>query len=342
MNLLRIDKKYVPILATLVVLGLVYAFGVLRYGDRGFDSLYNFVAIFRGGAVVGIAAIGATFIILSGGIDLSVGSVIAFTTIFIATLVSPEHGPGWHPMVVIPLALLVGLGFGALQGCLIHFYDLPPFLVTLGGMFLARGMAFVVHSETLGIDISEGFFATVGGISLPLTDRVKLPLVVMLLIGCYIVAMFVAHFLKLGREVYAVGGDEASAKLMGINVGRVKVGVYALGGLTSALAGVAWTLDMNSGDPAGFVGYELDAIAAVVIGGTLLTGGVGLVIGTLAGTLILGLIRNIIDNEGTLSTWWTNISTGVLLLLFILMQTALVGLSNRRRAAGGGAAASEA
>jgi len=329
---LRIDQKYVPILATLFVLVLVYVFGAVRYDDRGFASLYNLVAIFRGGVVVGIAAIGATFIILSGGIDLSVGSVIAFTTILIATLVSPEHGPGWHPAVVVPLSLLIGLGFGALQGSLIHFYNLPPFLVTLGGMFLARGMAFVVHGETLGIDISEGFFAAVGEFSLPLTDRVKLPLVVMMLVGSYLLAVFFAHFLRLGREVYAVGGDEASARLMGINIGKVKIGVYALGGLMSALAGVAWTIDMNSGDPAGFVGYELDAIAAVVVGGTLLTGGVGLVIGTLAGTLILGLIRNVIDNEGTLSTWWTNISTGVLLLLFILLQTVLVSLSKRKQA----------
>lgn len=333
-GLLRIDKKYVPILATLAVLVLIYVFGMIRYDDRGFASLYNFVGIFRGGAIVGIAAIGATFIILSGGIDLSVGSVIAFTTIFIATLVSSEHGPGMHPMAVIPLALLIGLAFGALQGCLIHFYNLPPFLVTLAGMFLARGMAFVVHGETLGIDISEGFFAFVSEIALPLTERVKLPLVVMLLIACYVLAVFAAKYLRIGREVYAVGGDESSAKLMGINVGKVKIGVYALGGFMSALAGVAWTIDMNSGDPAGFVGYELDAIAAVVIGGTLLTGGVGLVIGTLAGTLILGLIRNVIDNEGTLSTWWTNISTGVLLMLFILLQTLLVGLSKRKSSGG--------
>ena len=331
-SLLRIDKKYVPILATIAVLVLVYVFGAVRYEDRNFASLYNLVSLFRGGAVVGIAAIGATFIILSGGIDLSVGSVIAFTSIFVATLVSPEHGPGWHPLAVIPLALVVGLLFGAMQGGLIHFYNLPPFLVTLAGMFLARGMAFVVHDQTLGINAAEGFFAAVGDSSIRLTDRVKLPLAVMILIGCYLVAIFVAHFTRFGREVYAVGGDEASARLMGINVGRMKVGVYAIGGLMSALAGVIVTFDMNSGDPAGFVGYELDAIAAVVVGGTLLTGGVGLVVGTLMGTLILGLIRNVIDNEGTLSTWWTNISTGVLLLLFILMQSALVRLSRCKAA----------
>ncbi len=326
---LPIDRKYVPMLATLGVLVLVYGFGLLRYEDRGFASLYNAVSIFRGAAVVGIAAIGATFIIISGGIDLSVGSVIAFTSILVATLVSPEHGPGWHPLVVIPLALLIGLGFGALQGCLIHFYDLPPFLVTLAGMFLARGMAFVVHDETLQI-APEGFFSLVNDFALPLGGRVKLPLVVMVLMACYLLAVFVAHFLRFGREVYAIGGDEASAQLMGCQIGRTKIGVYAIGGLTSALAGVAWTLDMKSGDPAGFVGYELEAIAAVVIGGTLLTGGVGLMVGSLGGTLILGLIRNLIDNEGTLSTWWTNISTGILLLMFILLQTALVGLSHRQ------------
>ncbi len=316
------DRKYIPIAATLAVLILLFVFGAVRYDDRNFASLYNIVGLFRGGAVVGVAAIGATFIILSGGIDLSVGSVIAFTTIFVATLVSPEVGPGWHPALAIAAALGVGTVFGVMQGCFIHFFALPPFLVTLAGMFLVRGLAFVIHEQSLGI--THDFYTSMQMAGVPLSRGVLLTVPVMVLLACYALAIFGASMLKFGREVYAVGGDEASARLMGISLARVKLGVYGLGGLTGALAGVLATVDMGSGNPAEFIGYELDAIAAVVIGGTLLTGGVGLVIGSLLGTLIIGLIRLMIDNEGTLSTWWTNISTGLLLFLFILMQTLVV------------------
>lgn len=321
------DAKYLPVLATFSVLVLIFVFGAIRYGDQGFTSAYNIISLFRGGAVVGIAAIGATFIILSGGIDLSVGAVIAFTSMLTATLISPEVGPGWHPLVAIAVALLAGTLFGTIQGCLIHAFALPPFLITLAGMFLARGLAFVMHKESVGI--AHPFYNQLQELSIPLGGRTHLPLTVIILIACYVIAIAGAKMTSFGREVYAVGGDEDSAKLMGVNVGRVKVGVYALGGLTAAIAGVVATTDMYSGNPKGFEGYELDAIAAVVIGGTLLTGGVGYVVGTLMGVLILGLIRMVIDNEGTLSTWWTNISAGLLLFLFILIQTLLVRSGKR-------------
>lgn len=324
------NSKYVPVLATLTVLVLIFVFGAVRYDDRGFMSGYNIVSLFRGGAVVGIAAIGMTFIIISGGIDLSVGAVIAFTSMLVATLISPdpEVGFGLHPLVAIPIALLVGTAFGMAQGCLIHFFALPPFLITLAGMFLARGMAFVVHKESVGI--SHPFYDQLQSITIPLGGRLHMPLTVILLLSLYVLAIFVAHLTSFGREVYAVGGDEGSAKLMGVNVGRVKISVYTLGGLTAAIAGVIATTDMFSGNPKGFEGYELDAIAAVVIGGTMLTGGVGYVIGTLMGVLILGLIRLVIDNEGTLSSWWTNISAGLLLFLFILLQAVLIRTAKRR------------
>ncbi|USN98041.1 MAG: sugar ABC transporter permease YjfF [Phycisphaeraceae bacterium] len=323
---LSIGRQHIPILATLAVLILVFAFGAIRHGDRNFASLYNIVSLFRGGAVIGIAAIGSTFIILSKGIDLSVGAVIALTTTIIAVLVSPQLGPGWHPAVVIPIALVIGTLFGTAQGCLIHFFELPPFLVTLAGMFLARGLAFSVHPQNIAIE--HDAFHAMQSIGIPL-GRSDVPLAVIVLLVFYAIAMFVSRYTNFGREVYTIGGDEPSARLMGVNIGRVKIGVYALGGLTAALAGVIATIDRGDGSPSEFVGYELDAIAAVVIGGTLLTGGVGFMIGTLLGVLILGLIRLIIDNEGTLSSWWTNISAGALLFGFILLQTVLVRLAKR-------------
>lgn len=325
-------RQQLPIIATLAVLIGVYTFGGIWHADRNFASLYNVISLLRGGAVVGIAGIGATFVILSRGIDLSVGAVIALTSTITAKLVSVQlgadvAGPGLHPAIVIPIALSVGLGFGAGQGALIHFFSLPPFLVTLAGMFLARGLAFAVNTQSLradhpGIDWLQD-------IAIPLGSRHELPLIVILLLVCYVVAMVAARYLPVARDVYAVGGDEDSARLMGVNIARVKIGVYAFGGFMGALAGVAATVDTGAGSPAEFVGYELDIIAAVVIGGTLLTGGVGFVLGTLLGALILGLIRLIIDNEGTLSSWWTNISAGALLFLFIVLQSLLTRVAKR-------------
>ncbi|MCA9298943.1 MAG: hypothetical protein KDA28_07745, partial [Phycisphaerales bacterium] len=179
---LRLGRQHLPIVATLVVLVGVFAFGGLWHADRNFASLYNVVSLLRGGAVIGIAGIGATFVILSRGIDLSVGAVIALTSTIMARLVSVElapgiEGPGLHPIVVIPLALMVGLAFGATQGALIHFYRLPPFLVTLAGMFLARGMAFAVHEQSLTAD--HPAIRHLQDIGVPLGSRVDLPLIVL-------------------------------------------------------------------------------------------------------------------------------------------------------------------
>lgn len=325
---IAVGRHHLPLLAALAVMVLIFVFAALRYEDRNFASMYNVIGLFRGGAVVGIAAIGATFIIISGGIDLSVGAVIACTSILVATLVSPEAGPGWPPLLVIPIVLAAGVGFGVAQGCLIHFFALPPFLVTLAGMFLARGLGFVVHDQSLGV--RHPLYTDLQMASVTLGGGVDLPLTVIVLLGCFVVAALVARFTRFGRAVYAVGGDETAARLMGVDVRRTRIGVYAIGGLTAALAGVIATIDMGSGSPAEFIGYELDAIAAVVIGGALLTGGVGFVGGTLMGVLILGLIRLVIDNEGTLSTWWTNISTGALLFVFITFQAGLSRLTGRQ------------
>lgn len=326
-------RQQLPIIATMAVLIGVYTFGGIWLADRNFASLYNVISLLRGGAVVGIAGIGATFVILSKGIDLSVGAVIALTSTVTAKLVSVQlgadvPGPGLHPAIVIPIALSIGLGFGATQGALIHFFKLPPFLVTLAGMFLARGLAFAIHPQSLRAD--HPAIGWLQDIAIPIGTRFELPLIVILLLVCYAIAIVAARYLPIAREVYAVGGDEDSARLMGVNIARVKIGVYAFGGLMGALAGVAATIDTGAGSPAEFVGYELDIIAAVVIGGTLLTGGVGFVLGTLLGTLILGLIRLVIDNQGTLSSWWTNISAGALLFLFIMLQSLLTKVARRR------------
>jgi len=319
---IRIHPRTIPLLATVLVFFLLYAVGIISFPH--FGSLRVFVDLFKDNAFLGVVALGSTFVILSGGIDLSVGSVVAFTSIFIAQLV---HG-GTDPGVAIALALVLGTLFGCAMGSLIHFYQLPPFLVTLGGLFFARGMAFVIHPQSLALRHALFGHETARRLSIPLPGGLYFPfftaVVFLLLVAA---AIYLAQWTRFGRAVYALGGDESSAQLMGLPVGRTKVLVYTLAGFFSAAGGVVYTFYMQAGNPASTVGLELQAIASVVIGGTLITGGSGFVFGTMLGVLILGLIQNLITFQGKLNTWWTPIVVGVLLMLFILMQKAVVNIA---------------
>jgi simple sugar transport system permease protein len=318
---LRPSARMLPVLASLGVLILLYTGGCLAF--ENFGSLRVLINLFGDNAFLGVAAVGATFVILSGGIDLSVGAVVAFTGVLIASLI----GHGQPPLLAIGLALGFGAGFGALMGALIHLYALPPFLVTLGGMFLARGLAFVVHPESLSIDhpfYGEFISQT---LSVPVSRRLAIPFTAFALIAVVLAGTALARWSRFGRNVLALGSSESSARLMGVPIGSTKILVYTLGGFLSALGGVVATFYMQSGNPASFVGLELDAIAAAVIGGTLLRGGVGYIPGTLVGVLILGLIQTLVIFQGTLNSWWTRIAVGGLLFVFIVLQQ----LTSRRR-----------
>jgi ribose/xylose/arabinose/galactoside ABC-type transport system permease subunit len=317
---LRLNQKNIPILATIAVFLLIYALGSGMY--RGFFSLRVFVNLFIDNAFVGVIAVGMTFVIISGGIDLSVGSVIAFVGVLTAILVHDFH---MHPIPVMLVGLAFGAVLGFLMGCLIHFYNLPPFLVTLVGMFLARGLAFLVSLNA--IPIKHPFFNELVDFGIPLGFRAWLPVTGLIFIAVVLVGIYLSHFTKFGRNVYAIGGNEQSAILMGLPVGRTKILIYTLNGTLAALAGIVYSMYTLSGYPLACVGLELDVIAAVVIGGTLLTGGAGYVQGTLIGILILGLIQTFITFQGTLSSWWTKIVIGVLLFIFILLQRYLASTS---------------
>jgi len=311
---MRITGKHIPILATTIVCVLLYAISAIAFHDRGFFSVGVFVNFFTDNAMLGIAAIGMTFVILSGGIDLSVGAVIGLTSIFIATALERFK---WHPLAAMAAALVMGTLFGGGMGMVIRFFGLPPFLVTLAGMFFARGAAFILHLESMPID--HPFYNKVSEFHLALGAGIELTAAALIFLAAFLAAIYLAQYTRFGRNVYALGGNEQSAILMGLPTGPVKMRVYAISGFCSALAGVVYTLGL-SGNPSAAVGLELDAIAAVVIGGTLLTGGVGYVAGTLIGVLILGIIQTAITFQGSLSSWWTKIAIGVLLLIFILLQ----------------------
>jgi len=322
---IAIKKQHVPIIASTALLVLIFAAGSLRY--TGFFSLQVLLNLLIDNAFLLIVAVGMTFVILSGGIDLSVGSVIALTTMLSAALIEQA---GWPPAVVIPLVLALGTSMGAGMGAMIHYYKIQPFIVTLAGMFLARGLCFVISINA--ITIKDPFYVTMAQTRVPIPGGNFISISVIIALAVLAAAIWLAHFTRFGRCVYAIGGNEYSALLMGLPVGRTKVLIYAFSGFCSALAGVVFTFYMLSGYGLHALGLELDTIAAVVIGGTLLTGGVGYVFGTFLGVMLQGIIQTIISFEGTLSSWWTKIVIGVLLLLFILLQRLLSSRGEVREA----------
>ena len=309
-------RQRVPFIATALVCVLLYGAAGLMYG--GFFEPQIVSDILSENAYLGIIAIGMTFVILSGGIDLSVGSVVGCTSIVIGMLVQRAD---WHPAWAIALVLFGGIALGAFMGSLIHFFALPPFLVTLGGLFFCRGLALLISEESVAIE--HELYMKWSAVELPLGTELYVRLPAMVFLAVLVIAIFVSLYLRFGRNVYAIGGSENSALLMGLPVGRTKIGIYALSGFCAAFGGVVHTIYTSSGNAIAAAGLELDAIAAVVVGGTLLTGGVGYVAGTLLGVIIFGIIQLAIIFDGRLTSWWTKIVIGMLLLIFILLQKLL-------------------
>ncbi len=318
--------RFPPTFAAAAILLLMLLFGALRYPH--FASLSTLASLLNDYAFLGVAAIGATLVILAGGVDLSPGAVIACTSILIATLTSR----GVHPLPTFAISLGAGTAFGASMGVLIHRFKLPAFMVTLAGMFAARATGFLIHPQSEGI--THPFYAALRNTALHLGPA-ELSIGSLTFLALLFAAWILLTRTPFGRSIYALGGHERSARVMGLPIARTRITTYALAGLCSALAGCLFSMYKESGDPASAIGLELDIIAAVVIGGTLLSGGVGTIWGTLIGVLILGLIRTFIDFEGTLSAAWTSIATGMLLLVFVALQrgTALLGGVERQELA---------
>jgi simple sugar transport system permease protein len=295
-----------PVLTALVV--LIFFCGAAGLRHPGFLEGGVFWNILRDTAFLGIVAVGETFVILSGGIDLSVGALVGLTTVSIAYLI----GAGVHPLLAMLICLAGGGLFGAAMGKIITSFKVPAFLVTLAGMFLARGVAYLVSTDA-------------SSIAHPLYDRLAgiTWLAPLLFLSVVVLGHYLLNYRTFGRTVYAIGGGENSAGLMGLNPGRAKVGIYAISGFCAALGGIAYTFYTVSGDPNAAVTMELDAITAVVIGGTLLSGGYGSLVGTVIGVLILGAIQTELTYEENVSSWWSRIIVGGLLLLFLLVQKAV-------------------
>ncbi len=306
-------SRIFPLIATVVVFLVLYLIGFQRF--PAFGTTRVVVNFLTDKSFLGIAAVGMTFVILSGGIDLSVGSVIAFAGVFCALAI---RDLGMHPLVAFAVVLVMGGIFGATMGAIIHYFKLPAFIVTLAGMFLARGSAFVLSQAS--IPIEHPFFAEISSVYYSFPDRGRLTVIGIMFIVVLLVGIVIAHYTRFGRNVYALGGNSTASLLLGVPVGRTTIGVYTLSSLLATLAGIVYAIYTRSGYPRAAIGLELDAIAAVVIGGTLLTGGVGYMAGTFIGVMIQGVIQTYITFDGTLNSWWTKIAIGLLLFFFIALQ----------------------
>lgn len=303
-----------------VLLPLAVFLAVYIIGGRLYPTMQKpqvFFNLFINDSSLLLVSIGMTLVILTGGIDLSVGGVIALVTSASAVMLRS----GVSAYIVIPLMILIGVSLGSFLGWIIQDLKVQPFIATLMGLFFARGLAYIISLTS--VPIKDEVYKAIALTPIYLPFLPKTYIYATTLVGpiMLLVAIYLTHFTRFGRTIYAIGSNEQSATLMGLPVRRVKIMVYAFSGFCSALAGIVFSISLLAGYGQFATGMELDAIAAVVIGGTALTGGVGNVIGTLFGVLIHGTTVSILQFNGTLSSWWTRIVVGVLTLLAIGVQS---------------------
>lgn len=311
----RVRGQYLSPVASLVLFVVMFGVVVSRYDFASPTQV--FLNLLVDNAYLIVLAVGMTFVILTGGIDLSVGSVVALSTVIVATALKA----GWPLPLAVGVVLVVGPLLGLLMGLVIEYFDVQPFIATLAGMFLARGLCYVISVDTL--PIKDPLLRRFGLNYVYLYDALFIRWTVVVALIVVAVAVYVLHHTRFGRTVYAVGGNRQSAQLMGLDASRARVSVYAISGFCAALAGLLLATQKLSGYSLNGIGLELDAIAAAVIGGVLLSGGVGFVLGSLIGVLVLGTIQTFVT-AANLDSYWTRIMTGVLLLMFVLVQRLLV------------------
>lgn len=305
---------------------LMYAVGMVVFADAGFAKPQMFLNLFISNAGLIVISLGLTLVMITGGIDISVGSVTALVAMASAYLMEIAGASAYTALIV---SLLIGLGFGLVQGYLISYLDIQPFIVTLAGLFFGRGMTAVISKQMISIK-NQTFLAWANyKIYLPVGTHNKrgvfqpayiYPTVIIALLALIAIAVTL-KYTRFGRRLYAIGGSQQSSLMMGLNVRRTKFQAYLLNGFLVGLGGFLFTLNSCAGFVEQAKGLEMDAISASVIGGTLLSGGVGNPVGTLFGVLIKGTISSLITTQGTLSSWWVRIALSSLLCFFIVLQS---------------------
>ena len=302
-----------------IALIVLILFGLARYDN--FGSAYNITSFLNYNSMFIVIAIGMAFVIMTGGIDLSVGSVAAFTSV-VAAYLSP-----YGIEVALPGGVLAGIAFGGINAFVIIAMRVPPFIATLATMLGAKGGALVLSgAETIAVDWGSNFTKLGLGKAFDL-----LPWSIVIVAGVAVIAWLILERTSLGRTVLAVGGSEEASTLMGLRVDRAKAFVYIFSGGCAGLAGVILASGFGAGQPLEGIGWELSAIASVVVGGTLLTGGLGSIPATVAGALLLGLVFNILNFENgkgtiSLSAYWQLVIRGAFLFVVILLQTRMNGV----------------
>ena len=330
----RLSDTNLLLIITIVIFAVMYVGAVLIQGG-GFTKPQTFFNILNANAALILTSCGMSIVMITGGIDISVGGVVALVSMSCAVYLDHHNG---NVFVSILIALAIGLAYGVVQGFLVAYLDIQPFIVSLAGMFFARGMTTIVNSSPFNVE-NEAFVAlkntriNVPGLGSVNKKGVYVPAYVEIGVVVALLAVvflfFLLQYTKLGRSFYAVGGNKQSALMLGINVKRTKFLSHLICSLLAGIAGYVYFLHVGSGSPSHASGMEMNAIASSIIGGTMLTGGVGNIIGTLFGVLSLSTIQNIVASAGLDEAWWTGITIAAMLCIFLIIQSVVMAQKKR-------------
>ena len=337
---LRISSNTIMLLITIALFIVLYGAGCIMYASKDFGRLQNFFNVLINNAGLLIAACGVTCVMLAGGIDISVGSMVALTCMFMSVGLSEWGLPSG---VLILMVLAIGIVFGAVQGLCIAYLEIQPFIVTMAGLFFARGMTAVISTEQVSVPF-DSWFGQLSQIKISMPFNIGaymnkkgalivpyVRITVVIALAVVLITFLMLRYTKFGRSLYAVGGNQQSAALMGLNVKKTRLLSHILCSFYATLGGLCFCLNTMCGTATQATGMEMDAISSAVIGGTLLTGGVGNVIGTLFGVLINGTISSLVKFNGKLVASWANIITAILLCFFILLQAIFAKIKERKK-----------
>lgn len=335
----KMNSSTLLLFITIALFIVMYAAGCVLYASKGFTHFQTFLNLLINNSGLLCVAAGMTCVMLTGGIDISVGALIALDCMFLA--VGMDRW-GWNAIVLCILVLVIGVVFGFVQGFLVGYLEIQPFIVSMAGMFFARGMTAVICTEQ--VSISSGLFKTLAGIKIEMpfnlgaytnskgmlqVPYIRIHVVIALIV---LIAVFLMlRYTKFGRSLYAVGGNEQSATMMGLDVKKTKLKAYMLSSFLCSVGGICYCMNTLTGSVQQAVGLEMDAISSAVIGGTLLTGGVGNVIGSFFGVLINGTISSLVKTNGKLLSSWSSIAVAALLCFFIVLQSIFALIKARKK-----------
>ena len=321
---------------TIAVFVVMYAAAMLLLGS-GFLKAQTFFNILNENAALIILSCGMSLVMITGGIDISVGTLTALVCMSCA--VHLDHNGG-NVLTSVLLALAIGVAFGLFQGFLIAYLEIQPFIVTLAGMFFAKGMTTIVNATQFNVEhaafqqlkatrILVPGMGSVNKLGNYVPAYVEIGVIVAIIV---VAALFILlKWTRLGRNFYAVGGNAQSANMLGINVKRTRFTAHLICSILAGVGGFVYFLHVGSGSPSHASGAEMNAIASSIIGGTMLTGGVGNIIGTFFGVLSLSTIKNIVSSLGLDEAWWTNITVAAMICLFLVIQSIVLSRKNRNK-----------